>query len=69
LRCPNQRKEAYTPCNALFDSRTGTKSRDQGNVDAKTLFLPGNLPDGMESADPMIGVRNAAYPLSYRHRQ
>jgi catalase len=42
---------------------------DQASADKKTLFLPGNLPDGMEAADPMIQVRNEAYPISYRHRQ
>jgi hypothetical protein len=31
--------------------------------------LPGNLPDGMQTADRMLDVHNAAYPLSFRHRQ
>src|SRR6476620_1630395 len=42
---------------------------DQASADKKTLFLPGNLPDGMEAADPMIQVRMEAYPISHRHRQ
>ena len=42
---------------------------DQASADKKTLFLPGNLPDGMEAADPMIPVRMESYPISYRHRQ
>jgi catalase len=42
---------------------------NEAAADKKTLFLPGNLPDGMEAADPMIPVRNESYPLSYRHRQ
>jgi catalase len=42
---------------------------DQASADKKTLFLPGNLPDGMEAADPMIQVRNESYPISFRHRQ
>ncbi len=42
---------------------------DQAGADKKTLYLPGNLPDGIEAADPMIQVRSDAYPLSYRHRQ
>jgi len=33
------------------------------------LFLPANLPDGIIAADPMLALRNAAYPLSYRYRQ
>ena len=42
---------------------------DEASADRKTLFLPGNLPDGMQTADRMLDVRNAAYPLSFRHRQ
>ena len=42
---------------------------DQAVTDRKTLFLPGNLPDGMEAADPMLVVRNNSYPLSFRRRQ
>ena len=42
---------------------------DQASADKKTLFLPGDLPDGMEAADPMIQVRNESYPISFRHRQ
>ncbi len=33
------------------------------------LFLPGSLPDGVEqSDDPMIDIRNAAYPISFARR-
>jgi catalase len=42
---------------------------DQASADKKTLFLPGDLPNGMEAADPMIQVRNESYPISFRHRQ
>ena len=35
----------------------------------KLLFLPGQLPDGIEqSDDPMIDIRNAAYPISFARR-
>ena len=35
----------------------------------KLLFLPGNLPDGIEqSDDPMIDIRNTAYPISFARR-
>jgi catalase len=37
--------------------------------DRELLFLPGNVPDGIGIADPMITVRNAAYPLSFGERQ
>jgi catalase len=38
-------------------------------LDRSLLFLPGNLPAGIGIADPMVTVRNAAYPLSFRERQ
>lgn len=34
-----------------------------------TMFRPLNVPDGIAPADPMLGVRQAAYPLSFSHRQ
>jgi catalase len=42
---------------------------DQAAEDHKLLFLPANLPAGIEAADPMLGIRNAAYPISFRQRQ
>jgi catalase len=42
---------------------------DQARADKATLFAPGNLPAGIAAADPMVAIRNAAYLLSYRHRQ
>jgi catalase len=42
---------------------------DQVGQDRKTLFLPANLPDGIAAADPMLAMRSATHPLSYRHRQ
>ncbi|MEO8937337.1 MAG: catalase family peroxidase [Burkholderiaceae bacterium] len=33
------------------------------------LFLPSRVPAGIEPADPMIGVRSAAYPISFSGRQ
>jgi catalase len=38
-------------------------------LDKTTMFRPLNIPDGIEPADPMLGVRQAAYPLSLAHRQ
>jgi catalase len=37
--------------------------------DRKLLFLPGTLPPGIGIADPMVTVRNAAYPVSFAERQ
>jgi catalase len=42
---------------------------DQARTDKGLLFLPGQLPDGIEVDDPMIAMRNAAYPISFGARQ
>ncbi len=44
-------------------------SRDQVGDDKQLLFLPGNLPAGIAAADPMIGIRTGAYPISFGERQ
>jgi catalase len=49
--------------------RIARMAADQAASDKATLFLPGNVPQGIETADPMLQVRNAAYPLSFRDRQ
>ena len=38
------------------------------NIEGPLLFAPAALPDGIEPADPMIRVRDAAYPVSYTRR-
>jgi catalase len=42
---------------------------DQAETDKGLLFLPGQLPKGIEVDDPMIAMRNAAYPISFGARQ
>jgi catalase len=42
---------------------------DQIGLDKSLLFLPNNVPGGIEPADPMIEVRSAAYPVSFGERQ
>lgn len=42
---------------------------DPAATDKATMFRPLNVPDGIEGADPMLGIRQAAYPLSFQHRQ
>jgi catalase len=42
---------------------------DPAATDKATMFRPLNVPDGIAPADPMLGVRQAAYPLSFAHRQ
>lgn len=34
-----------------------------------TIFAPLNVPPGIEAADPMLGIRQGAYPISFQHRQ
>lgn len=48
---------------------TLTAVADQAAQDRKLLFLPAATPAGIEPADPMLGIRNAAYPISFRQRQ
>jgi catalase len=38
-------------------------------ADRDLFFLPGTLPPGIAIADPMVAVRNAAYPVSFHERQ
>ena len=38
-------------------------------ADKALSFLPGTLPPGIGIADPMLAVRNAAYPVSFHERQ
>jgi catalase len=42
---------------------------DQGGLSRSLLFLPNNVPAGIEPADPMIDVRSAAYPIFFGERQ
>lgn len=42
---------------------------DQAVTDKSLLFMPGSFPNGIEAADPMLAVRNEAYPASFRDRQ
>jgi catalase len=38
-------------------------------ADKSLAFMPGTLPEGIEAADPMLAIRNAAYPVSFGERQ
>jgi catalase len=37
--------------------------------DKALFFIPNNIPDGIETADPMLGFRSKAYPISVKGRQ
>jgi catalase len=38
-------------------------------ADKSLLFLPGTTPLGISPADPMLTIRNAAYPVSFAERR
>lgn len=42
---------------------------DPALADKRTLFLPGQFHPGVEPADPMLILRNVAYPISFGQRQ
>jgi catalase len=42
---------------------------DGAILDRATMFNPLNVPDGIAAADPMLTLREAAYPISFKHRQ
>ncbi len=42
---------------------------DQEGLSRSLLFLPNNVPAGIEPVDPMIDVRSTAYPISFGERQ
>ena len=42
---------------------------DQAVTEKATIFQPLNVPAGIGPADPMLGIRQEAYPLSFQHRQ
>jgi len=42
---------------------------NQAGLSRSLVFLPNNVPAGIEPVDPMIGVRSAAYPISFGERQ
>ena len=42
---------------------------NQATADKSLLLMPGTFPNGIEAADPMLALRNAAYPVSFSERQ
>lgn len=45
-----------------------TKTTTESHTADKLLFLPGAVTSGIDPADPMIGIRSAAYPISFARR-
>ncbi|KAF1020764.1 MAG: Catalase-related peroxidase [Pseudomonas sp.] len=42
---------------------------DNAAAQKSLMFLPNNVPAGIEPQDPMINARSAAYPVSFGRRQ
>ena len=42
---------------------------DPEATDKGTMFSPLNIPATIRPADPMLGIRQEAYPISFQHRQ
>ena len=42
---------------------------DPVTTDKGTMFSPLNIPATIQPADPMLGIRQSAYPISFQHRQ
>ena len=46
-----------------------TLASNTPDEDKALYFTPDNIPDGIETADPMISFRSKAYPISVKERQ
>ena len=53
------------PLGHIVIDRVGPNSPE---ADRSLAFMPGSLPPGIESADPMLTLRNASYPNSFQER-
>jgi catalase len=53
---------------ALGDIVIDQVGPNSAEADRALAFMPGSLPPGIESADPMLTVRNASYPTSFQER-
>ena len=45
------------------------KTANTVEEDRALMFSPGRMPDGITPSDPMLAIRSAAYPVSFRERQ
>ena len=64
LAWPEERRLVPLGLITLDKAVMNTPERDRA-----LLFLPGGVPTGISIADPMVDVRNAAYPISFGERQ
>jgi catalase len=64
LAWPDTRRQVTLGVITIDKAVPNTPERDRA-----LLFLPGDVPSGIGIADPMVEVRNAAYPVSFGERQ
>ena len=66
---PQPRGPDWMPITPKTGSLFHADSHDSLEAQKKLLFLPGQLTDGIEpSDDPLIGLRDGAYAVSFSRR-
>lgn len=61
---PDSRKKVLLGTIEITNLTANTPEEDK-----QLSFIPNNLPDGIETADPMLNFRSKAYPISVKERQ
>lgn len=61
---PSSRKKVLLGTITIKNLAANTVSEDKA-----LFFIPNNIPDGIETADPMLNFRSKAYPISVKERQ
>ncbi len=61
---PTTRKKVLLGTIEINKLATNTPEQDKA-----LSFIPNNIPDGIETADPMLNFRSKAYPVSVKERQ
>ena len=61
---PNDRKRILLGTVSITKLASNTPEEDKA-----LFFIPNNIPDGIETADPMLDFRSKAYPISVKERQ
>lgn len=61
---PNDRKSILLGTISITKLASNTVEQDKA-----LFFIPNNIPDGIETADPMLDFRSKAYPISVKERQ
>jgi catalase len=61
---PDSRKKVFLGVIEIKSVTANSETEDKA-----LFFIPNNIPDGIEAADPMIDFRSKAYPISVKERQ